>query len=109
MKNYFHLLLVIGVLSVFCKTLLGEPVAMPSEEESEEFDYEGGEGGDFHASIKPIDEESEEDRFFFGGLKCAKYAGVCNALCASVNFNATQACEIRWWFWTVRCVCSIYG
>ena len=81
MKNYFHLLLVIGVLSVFCKTLLGEPVAMPSEEESEEFDYEGGEGGDFHASIKPIDEESEEDRFFFGGLKCAKYAGVCNALC----------------------------
>merc|ERR1712029_698329 len=79
MKNYFHLLLVIGVLSVFCKTLLGEPVAMPSGEEGEEYDYEGA---DFGASLEPIDEEGGEggeDRFF--GLKCVKFAGVCNALC----------------------------
>merc|ERR1711992_122426 len=89
MRNYFHLLLVIGVLSVFCKTLLGEPVAMPSGEEGEEYDYEGA---DFGASLEPIDEEGGEggeDRFF--GLKCVKFAGVCNALCASVNYNATQA------------------
>ena len=54
--------------------MLGEPVAMPSGEEGEEYDYEGA---DFGASLEPIDEEGGEggeDRFF--GLKCVKFAGV---------------------------------
>ena len=64
--------------------MLGEPVAMPSGEEGEEYDYEGA---DFGASLEPIDEEGGEggeDRFF--GLKCVKFAGVCNALCVSNIF-----------------------
>ena len=81
MKNYFHVLLVVGVLSVFCKTLLGEPVSFSRSEESDEYDYDGAEEG-FHASLEPVEEEGE-DRFF-GGF-CIKYAGVCTPLCVS-NF-----------------------
>ena len=82
MKNCFHFLLIVGVLSVFCKTLLGEPVAISSEEENEEYDYEEGE---FHASLEPVDEQEGEDRFF--GFKCIKYAGVCTSLCVSKTFD----------------------
>ena len=76
MKNCFRLLLVVGVISVFCKTLLGEPLAMPNEESN---DYEEGE--ELHASLTPVEEEGEEDRLF--GFKCIKYAGICTPLCVS--------------------------
>ena len=76
MKNCFRLLLVVGVISVFCKTLLAEPLAMPNEESN---DYEEGE--ELHASLTPVEEEGEEDRFF--GIKCIKYAGICAPLCVS--------------------------
>ena len=80
MKNCFRQLFILGVISVFCKTLLGEPLAMPNEESN---DYEEGE--ELHASLTPVEEEGEDDRLF--GFKCIKYAGICTPLCVSKVFS----------------------
>jgi len=107
MKN-FQIFLIFGILSFYCKTLLGEPISLFDEEPKEK--KESTEQPDYEATLEEIEPEVEaENRFFFGRLKCAFHRGRCLPLCSSVNFTSTQACNIRFWFFNVRCLCSIYA